>query len=185
MKVIFLDHDGVICLPKNWGSRFKKQEVLYTKDNPRDIMNEIPIESRFDNFDGTSVGVLNEILKETNAEIVVSSDWKRMATVEEMGEYYNLSGIIKKPIAFTDSVLTDDYPDLPWDRNNYLELSRSLEILKYLKNNPEVTHWVSIDDLNMSLNNNGWGLNNFVLTRNYSGIKESGVKEKVISFLND
>ena len=25
MKVIFLDHDGVICLPKQWGSREKKR----------------------------------------------------------------------------------------------------------------------------------------------------------------
>ena len=26
MKVIFLDHDGVICLSSEWGGRFKKQE---------------------------------------------------------------------------------------------------------------------------------------------------------------
>ncbi len=26
MKVIFLDHDGVICLSSEWGNRFKKQD---------------------------------------------------------------------------------------------------------------------------------------------------------------
>jgi len=26
MKVIFLDHDGVICLSSEWGGRYKKQE---------------------------------------------------------------------------------------------------------------------------------------------------------------
>ena len=28
MKVILLDHDGVICLSGNWGSRFKKQQNI-------------------------------------------------------------------------------------------------------------------------------------------------------------
>ena len=31
MKVIFLDHDGVICLSGNWGSRFKKQQKARKK----------------------------------------------------------------------------------------------------------------------------------------------------------
>ena len=26
MKVIFLDHDGVICLPQQWGGRHKKRK---------------------------------------------------------------------------------------------------------------------------------------------------------------
>lgn len=25
MKIIFLDHDGVICLSQQWGGRFKKK----------------------------------------------------------------------------------------------------------------------------------------------------------------
>jgi len=28
MKVIFLDHDGVICLSNCWGSRFKNKDGL-------------------------------------------------------------------------------------------------------------------------------------------------------------
>ncbi len=31
MKVIFLDHDGVICLYDNWGSRLKKQKDIRNK----------------------------------------------------------------------------------------------------------------------------------------------------------
>jgi hypothetical protein len=27
MKVIFLDHDGVICLSNNWGNRFKNKKI--------------------------------------------------------------------------------------------------------------------------------------------------------------
>lgn len=186
MKVIFLDHDGVICLYDNWGTRLKKQKEWGGRKLSMTPL-EMPLEYRFDNFDQKAVKVLNEILEETGAEIVVSSDWKRWATVEEMGQYYESQGIIKKPIAFTDSILCDDYEDFPWHRSLDSEQTRSLEISQYIGQNTHVTHWVSIDDLNMSLRAEGdkmWGLKNFVLTPiQHEGIKQSGIKEKVLKFL--
>jgi hypothetical protein len=186
MKVIFLDHDGVICLSNNWGNRFKKQKDWGGRKLSMTTL-EMPVEYRFDNFDEKAVNVLNEILEETGAEIVVSSDWKRWATVEEMGEYYESKGIIKKPIAFTDSILYDDYEDFPWHRKCELEQTRSLEIAQYLGLNTVITHWVAIDDLNMSLQSEGdkeWGLKNFVLTPiNNEGIKQTGIKDKILNFL--
>ena len=94
MKILFLDHDGVICLSQQFGGRYKKQIKLRTKLS-QDLMS-FPVEARFDNFDRKAIKVLNAILEETGAEIVVSSDWKNWATVEEMGEYYEQQGIIKK-----------------------------------------------------------------------------------------
>ena len=186
MKVIFLDHDGVICLSNNWGNRFKKQKDWGGRKLSMTTL-EMPVEYRFDNFDEKAVNVLNEILEETGAEIVVSSDWKRWATVEEMGEYYESKGIIRKPIAFTDSILYDDYGNFPWHRNWELEQTRSLEIAQYLGLNTVITHWVVIDDLNMSLQSEGdkeWGLKNFVLTPiNNEGIKQTGIKDKILNFL--
>ena len=187
MKVIFLDHDGVICLSTEWGGRFKKQTRVKRKLSQS--IESLPVDARFDNFNKKAVKILNEILEETGAEIVVSSDWKRWANVEEMGEYYESKGIIKKPIAFTDSILYDDYADFPWHRNWDLEQTRSLEIAQYLGQNTNITHWVAIDDLDMSLKKEGekeWGLKNFVLTPSSNeGIKQTGIKEKVIKFLND
>jgi hypothetical protein len=187
MKVIFLDHDGVICLSDNWGNRFKKQKKWGKRKLSMSTLS-MPVEYRFDNFDEDAVKVLNEILVETGAEIVVSSDWKNWATVEEMGEYYESKGIIKKPIAFTDSILYDDYDDFPWHNKSELEQTRSLEIAQYIGQNPVITHWVAIDDLNMSLTDvdgTSWGLKNFVLTPvNREGIKQSGIKEKIIKFLS-
>jgi len=186
MKVIFLDHDGVICLSNNWGNRFKKQKDWGGRKLSMTTL-EMPVEYRFDNFDEKAVNVLNEILEETGAEIVVSSDWKRWATVEEMGEYYESKGIIKKPIAFTDSILYDDYDDFPWHNKSELEQTRSLEIAQYIGQNPVITHWVAIDDLNMSLreiDDTSWGLKNFVLTpEDKEGIKQTGIKEKVLEYL--
>jgi hypothetical protein len=186
MKVIFLDHDGVICLSTEWGGRFKKQKEWGGRKLSM-TNSEMPLEYRFDNFNKKAINVLNEIIEETGAEIVVSSDWKRWANVEEMGEYYEQQGISKKPIAFTDSILWANYEDFPWHRGLDLEQTRSLEISQYLGQNPHVTHWVSIDDLNMSLQGEGdkqWGLNNFVLTPlNNEGIKQTGIKDKILKFL--
>ena len=192
MKVIFLDHDGVICLADNWGGRSKKW-ARYRSANPESSKNmgEAPVEYRFDDFDKKAVKVLNEILEETGAEIVVSSDWKRWATVEEMGQYYEQQGIIKKPIGFTSSISYDNYQDFPWHRQYDLEQTRSLEIAEYLTAFKSILKWVAIDDLDMSMRKNDdgeyrWGLNNFVWTpKRNEGIKQSGVKEKIIKFLNN
>lgn len=193
MKVIFLDHDGVICLSTEWGGRYKKRNKW---DGQKLSMTpkEMPLEYRFDNFNKKAIKVLNEILERTGAEIVVSSDWKRWCTVEEMGEYYESQGINKKPIDFTPNLSECNNYDgsFPWNRDWDLEQTRTLEINQYLKNHPEVTEWVAIDDLDMGKEGmsysikwvHDWGLENFVLTpRGNEGLKQSGIKEKVLSFL--
>jgi hypothetical protein len=194
MKVIFLDHDGVICLSTEWGGRFKKQNKWGGRKLSMTTL-EMPVEYRFDNFNKKAVKILNEILEETGAEIVVSSDWKRWANVEEMGEYYESKGIIKKPIALTPNLgQCTWYDNWVWSRDWDLEMSRVIEIKQYLHDHPEITHWVSIDDLDMGKTGVKWGsefehdwaLDNFVLTPNGNeGIKQSGIKEKVLKFLND
>ena len=189
MKVIFLDHDGVICLSSNWGGRYNKQKKwggLKLSMSPF----QVPLEYRFDNFDKKSISCLNEILEKSGAEIVVSSDWKNWANVEEMGEYYEQQGIIKKPIAFTPDLGQCTWYDemnftflANWDR----EISRAIEIQQYLRNNPTITHWVAIDDLNMGKDEvwKDWALDNFVLTpRSSEGIKQSGIQEKILRFLD-
>ena len=66
MKVIFLDHDGVICLSSEWGGRFKKQEKWGGRKLSMTPL-EMPLEYRFDNFNQKAVKVLNEIIEETGA----------------------------------------------------------------------------------------------------------------------
>jgi len=193
MKVIFLDHDGVICLSTEFGGRFKKQREAGRKLSQS--IQSLPVLARFDNFNKKAIGILNEILEETNAEIVVSSDWKRWASVEEMGEYYESQGIKKKPIGFTKKLMDCDVPqNFAWSRQWELEQERSLEILQYLRDNPQITHWVAVDDLNMGIPQThetwgememDWGLTNFVHTpRVREGIKQSNIKEQIIKFLN-
>lgn len=192
MKVIFLDNDGVICLSNNWGGRSKKWDK-YIKLNPgQNSLSLAPTEVRFDNFDNKAIKILNQILEETGAEIVVSSDWRLHATLEEIGEYYISKGIIKKPIAFTKRYIGCDKPDeFVWRRDTAIEQQRCIEVRQFITDYPEITHWVCVDDLQLGENDGygfgrAWGLSNFVLTpRSSEGIKQNGIKEKIIKFLSD
>jgi len=189
-SILFLDCDGVICLSSEWGGRYKKQNKWGGRKLSMTPL-EMPPEYRFDNFNQKAVKTLNEILEETGAEIVTSSDWKRWANLEEMGEYYESKGIIKKPIALTTNLgKCTWYNDMVWIWSPQwdLEMTRVIEIKQFLHDHPEVTHWVAVDDLDMGKNgefSKDWGLDNFVLTPSSSeGIKQTGIKEKIIKFLN-
>jgi hypothetical protein len=72
-----------------------------------------------------------------------------------------------------------------------------MEINRWLENHPEVTHWVAVDDLDMSVEylaprftnqddvDKKPGLTNFVLTpQSTEGIKQSGVKDKLLYYLS-
>jgi hypothetical protein len=69
------------------------------------------------------------------------------------------------------------------------EQQRCIEVRQYLTDHPEITHWVCIDDLELGKTNSygktrEWGLSNFVHTpRENEGIKQSGIKEKLLEFL--
>jgi hypothetical protein len=182
MKVIFLDHDGVLCLSQQWGGRFKKRDKYCLKHGPTEDT-ELPVTQRFDNFDIKAVKVLNRILEETGAEIVVSSDWKLYCNLEEMKELYEAYGIVKKPIAFTPNLKDfDESTAALFGWKGWSERSRILEIEEYMKNHPEITHWVAIDDLNMGRE----GLKNFVLTpKSSEGLKQCGLDIKIKEFLNE
>lgn len=159
MKILFLDHDGVICLSTEWGSRFKNKEGL---------------DSVFDRFNEKAIKVLNEIIEVTDCEIVISSDWRFHASLSDMRELYKVRGIIKQPIGYTGLVKSSATD---------LELARATEIRNWLDiHDPKsVMKWVAVDDMDMLT----WLTDNFVWTpRSSEGIKQCGVKEKVIKILN-
>lgn len=181
MKVLFLDHDGVICLYNDWGKR---------------SMSSQDINSYFDKFDIKAVKVLNEIIERTDCEIVVSSDWRFQCDLQIMGELYEKRGIIKKPIDFTSIKWLDVPKDFRWEKSLEIAQTRSLEILQFLEENKKIKSWVAVDDLDMrkhivtksrsgtDIETRNWGLENFVWTkRPNEGLKQVGVKEKILGFL--
>lgn len=179
MKVLFLDHDGVICLYNDWGRRTR------SSTNPDEY---------FDRFDRKAVKILNDIIDKTGCEIVVSSDWRFSCNLEAMGDLYLLRGIRKKPIAYTaleGLVMPEQFK---WEKSLEIAQTRSLEILQFLNDNPGIESWVAVDDLDMRRNieyktrreseQREWGLTNFVWTpRANEGIKQVGAKQKILDWL--
>lgn len=170
MKVLFLDHDGVICLAPQWGKRNtakskKKGEI-------------------FDPFCSKAIKVLNEIIKETDCEIVTSSDWRLYKDVNYMKEMFINRGILKGPIDYTPvfDVSDDDILEETWEYKDQYQIMarvREKEIRAWVKDKPEIISWVAVDDLNMHK------LESFIHTpRPSEGIKQTGIKEKIIKILN-
>ena len=151
MKVLFLDHDGVICLEKQWGSRKNSNQ-------------------KFDKFDQKAIKVLNEIIERTKCKIVVSSDWRLYCDLNEMKALYRDRGIIETPFDFTPIHSVQDFN---FDKLRIKEITSWVE-----ENKPDL--WCAVDDMNMK------DLNFFVHTPlQREGIKQSGIKEKIIKILGE
>ena len=123
------------------------------------LVNDLP------NFNPAAVNVLNQLLHISGAEIVVSSDWKLRATLDQMSEFYHTQGVIKPPI--------DSTAWLP-NYSNYQE-QRAHEIADWLEQHPAVTHWAAVDDLYL-----GSWLTNFVWAKNvHLGITDPDVQQQL------
>ena len=148
MRILFLDHQGVMHL-KKWTKKLPSLEL----------------------FDSDSIFVLNQIIQETDCEIVVSSDWKLWTDLKGMQKFYTDQGILKAPISYTPKYEIYDIRILPEQR--------SREIKGWIDQNP-VNKWVSVDDLDMRPY-----LENFVFISDTSlGIKSEGVKDSIIGYLD-
>ena len=169
MKVLFLDHDGVICLRAQWGMRLNKKSIK---------RGEI-----FDPFCPKAINVLNEVIERTNCEIVISSDWRLYKDLNYMQKLYKDRGIIKSPISYTEVFdidnndtceATSEYKD----SDQMMARVREKEIKAWLASNNDVTHWVAVDDLPLKK------LKRFVHTTKLAeGIKQTGIKAKIINRL--
>jgi len=152
--IIFLDIDGVLALDPQWSlNRTSKSWISKYDCYP---------------FDKKCVNVLNEILKETDAEIVVSSDWRTYFNLNELKEIFDINGVIKHPIGITPLFPTSAL---------FLEKNRASEILSYVDDNA-ITSYIAIDDLDMTQ----WlGSDHFAYCRSLNeGIKQSGLKDKIM-----
>lgn len=163
MKIIFLDLDGVMCTSACYGKG---------KDNKWDSYM----------FDPKCVAVLNFILQETGAEIILSSDWRHSYTLQEMREIFCHNNVIKGPIGFTQLMKSYTADNLEFGRSD--EINKWCEIHAWKGD----IKWVAVDDLNMTLvvdeMGNERGLKNFVRCPNEeSGIKGIGIKDKILEYL--
>jgi hypothetical protein len=166
MKVIFLDIDGVIATNKQFFMNSKK--FRDKNDWAKELRVGYP-------FDKGCVKILNEILTETGAEIILSSDWKMGRSLEDLDIIFKQNGVIKSPIDITPN---------EWVSMSNTTKNRACQIESYLMNN-KVDKYVVIDDLPvgefMKLTEDD---DKFVLTNDREGIKQLGIKNKILNILN-
>lgn len=124
MKVIFLDIDGVLNHEKHY-------MWLMETDEPTPLQRVHP----YSEFNPESCKILNRIIDETNAKIVLSSTW-RLDGIQYMNNIFKHVGIFHKLYGITPS-LAHKYDTT---------LCRGKEIDKWLSEHPEVTKYVIIDD---------------------------------------
>ena len=121
-------------------------------------------------FNAKAVKVLNEIIELTDCNIVVTSDWRHESSLEELQEYYKDMGVIKYPIAVTG------FEPCAIEQQ---EFARCKEINKFIEER-NIERYCVVDDMKLEL------VHNFVWTWKVTeGIKQSGVKERIVKFLQN
>lgn len=164
-KVIFLDIDGVLATNAQYfmnSTKFKKKNKW-----AEELRVQYP-------FDKGCVKIFNEILELTDAEIILSSSWRIIYNLEELDIIFKKNDVIKSPVDITpNNFVSSD-----------MTKTRAAEIESYLMEN-EVGRYVVIDDLPvgkyMQLTNDD---DKFVKTIDSEGLKQLGVKNKIIKILN-
>lgn len=121
MKIIFLDIDGVL----NSEKAYRSGECNYTKWNW-----ENGTEDHHQSFCSWSKELLNNLIDETGAKIVISSTW-RSSGIEFMRKVWEIEGMHGEIIGIT--------PNFRGDINGY-NIPRGCEIDYYLEHDLKFNH---------------------------------------------
>jgi hypothetical protein len=160
MITIFLDIDGVLTTIA--------ESLAYQKEfwdsNPLAKNEKIPYP-----FNEKCVDVLNEILKQFECEIVLTSDWKKRHNLKEIDIIFKNFGVIQSPIKVTEN-LRDEF--------NF-EYCRAMEIMHFIGENA-IKNYIIIDDLDLEKMFPPIVLDRFFKTSFDNGLAEPGLKDEII-----
>jgi hypothetical protein len=134
MKVVFLDIDGVLALPKQFHTN---RDNLWKRDRHAYGLG-VPYM-----FDEKCVIAFNRFLL-MNAEmnIVLSSDWRKHFSQDTCDLIFKINGVAKSPISFTPQLPPERFGESP-------ESIRVREIREWLLINTVAT-WCAVDDTDLS-----------------------------------
>ena len=145
---IFLDFDGVI-------------------NNDEYPIDQGPIRIY---FDSRLIEKLNNIIRQSGAKLVISSDWRRGRSIAELQDLLESYDCIGEVIDKTPEL--EDFHN-QWVPITRLEEERIKEIRQWLRVNGWPMPWVAIDDLDLS------DLTWFVQTDPRTGITDNNVNVAV------
>lgn len=162
--IFFLDIDGVLA------TDYELFDII-TKDfmNDNTWAKELNVPYPFNK---DCVNAFNNILINTDAEIVLSSDWKIHWTLEQLNIIFKENGVIKSPIDITSKKRIS--------YTNY-EKDRAYQIEKYIKDN-NIEKYVIVDDMLIDIYFYT-SKEKFVRTDSLDGINNIDVKNKILKIL--
>lgn len=154
MKVVFLDIDG--CLNhqefiysrtkrnQRWGMRpaNKAEEALAAAVPPEELQDHLWY---FRCIEGKKVKLLDKIVQRTGAKVVISSSWRRGASKRHLALYLRCLGFSGEVIGATPTDLhcREEYKTL---HERFGNTQRGWEIQEWLREHPEVSSFVILDD---------------------------------------
>jgi len=136
-KIIFIDVDG----PLAWGT-WGDGKVKINENTSNEFTIPYP-------WNKADCEALATICEKTNAELVLSSDWKMHFTLRQMSDVFIKYGIYAKLIDITTHMNTTQMG--LWNKLSKpsLDFERASQIVKWVKDN-KVSNWIAIDDLNLA-----------------------------------
>jgi hypothetical protein len=160
--ILFLDIDGVMS---TYGEYLRNRNKFWKKyDEAREL--QMPY-----SFNPGCVKVLNEILEKTNAEIVITSDWREDYSLQALGNIFKFNKVIKSPIDVTEVISGKLIEKVK---------NRAKEIDIYIQKH-SIETYVIIDDFDLSPY---VPKDKFVITIEREGIKQSNIKHKILKILH-
>lgn len=130
-KIIFIDVDG----PLAWGT-WGDGRVTLNDTNKTFFTIPYP-------WVQEDCQALEHICRETNASLVVSSDWRKHFSFLQLKRIFNYYGITAPIVDITthqDLWMKLSRPSIEWER--------AAEIVKWAKDN-KISNWISIDDMKL------------------------------------
>ena len=124
-----------------------------------------------------AVKMLKEIVDATEAQIVLCSSWKEDWYKDEKDKQDRLANYLDKRLAEENLTIVDKTVDKVWNRGE--------GILNYLKEHPEITTWIILDDEIYDDYEETGCLPHLVQTAWYDGgLKECHVQEAIYKLNN-
>lgn len=139
-KIIFLDIDGVVR--PLYGNQFQISSIQMDGEN-------VPlIADGGTEFMTTAMNSLRYILAQTNAGIVLSSEWRRFSTLRD--------GVVRTLQQHGLPAPFDDTPkhEREFGTGNILKsfaVRRAREIGEWLRQHPDTRQWVALDDIDLGM----------------------------------
>lgn len=160
-KLIFLDVDGVL-----------NHELFYVEKDQQQRADEVGYPQS--EFDPNTIKIVNSIVEQTGAKIVISSCWRNNRTIEELKELFKSVGLNEETIIGKTPNLA--VYDLATKKRTHLSTPRGCEIEEYLEINygykADVKYVILDDDADMLLHQQ----KHFVWIDSYAGLTEAHVQ---------